>query len=127
MFVTNAFAQAPATTATTETATLPPDVSPTKMMTDTLLFMAVMFGIFYFLLIRPQSKRIKEHKAMVEALKKGSRVITGGGIVGVVAKVEADGMLQVEIAPSVKVRVTRDSITSVLDGTGPVGETANDN
>jgi len=70
--------------------------------------------IFYFLLIRPQQKRLKEHKKLVEELKKGDKVITGGGIVGTVAEVK-DDLLRVEIAEGVKVKVKRDSITGLAN------------
>ena len=73
----------------------------------------VIFVIFYFLLIRPQSKRAKEHKAMVDALGKGDEVITGGGIAGRITGV-SEAFLTVEIADNVAVKVQRGSIQSVL-------------
>jgi len=65
--------------------------------------------IFYFLLIRPQQKKLKEHKAMVEATKKGDKVITGGGILGKVTDVK-DDIVTVEIADGVRIKVKRDTI-----------------
>ena len=79
----------------------------------------LIFVIMYFLLIRPQQKRAKEHKAMVEALRRGDQVVTQGGIVGKVAKVHEDGMLDVEIAEGVKVKVLRNTIVQVLSKTEP--------
>lgn len=79
----------------------------------------LIFVIMYFFLIRPQQKKMKEHKAMVEALRRGDQVVTQGGIVGKVAKVHEDGMLDVEIAEGVKVKVLRHTITQVLSKTEP--------
>lgn len=82
---------------------------------SSLIFMLVIFGIFYFLLIRPQQKRMKEHKKMVEDLKKGDRIITGGGIYGTVEGVNPD-TVTVKIAEGTKVKITRGSVASVLKG-----------
>ncbi len=79
----------------------------------------LIFVIMYFLLIRPQQKKLKEHKAMVEALRRGDQVITQGGIIGKVSKVKEDGELEVEIADGVKVRVVRSTIATVLSKTEP--------
>lgn len=70
--------------------------------------------IFYFLLIRPQQKRVKEHKSMVEALKKGDKVITGGGIIGTVADAK-DDILKVDIAEGVRIRVKRDTVSGHVE------------
>ena len=72
----------------------------------------------YFLMIRPQQKRAKEHRAMVEALKKGDEVVTQGGLVGKVTAVR-DQELEVEIAPGVKVRVIRATVTGLVNRTQP--------
>jgi len=69
-------------------------------------------GIMYFLMIRPQQKRLKEHKDMIAAIRRGDTVVTGGGIVGKVAKVD-DNELQVEIAEGVKIKVLRGTISEV--------------
>ena len=69
----------------------------------------LMFAIFYFLLIRPQQKKAKQHKEMVSALKKGDRVISSGGLHGVVTGL-TDDMVTMEIAPKVRVKVSRGSI-----------------
>jgi len=74
-----------------------------------ILPLVLVFAIFYFLLIRPQQKRAKEHKAMLSGIKRGDRVVTGGGIVGTVIKT-LDAELTVEIAENVRVRVTRESV-----------------
>ncbi|MDJ0945245.1 MAG: preprotein translocase subunit YajC [Kiloniellales bacterium] len=70
--------------------------------------------VFYFLLIRPQQKRIKDHRAMVQALRRGDKVVTAGGIFGTVTKVVDDNELQVEIAENVRIRVVRSTISEVL-------------
>lgn len=79
----------------------------------------LIFVIFYFLLIRPQQKKMKDHRAMVEALRRGDQVVTSGGIVAKVSKVQDDGMVEVEIADGVKVKVVRHTITQVLNKTEP--------
>jgi preprotein translocase subunit YajC len=75
----------------------------------------LIFGVFYFLLIRPQQTRAKEAKLMLAALRRGDRVVTSGGILGTVQVVK-DGSdeVEVEIAPNVRVRVLRDTISSVI-------------
>lgn len=79
----------------------------------------LIFAIMYFLLIRPQQKKVKEHRAMVAALRRGDMVITQGGIIGKVSKVKDDGELEVEIADNVRVRVMRATIVQVLSKTEP--------
>ena len=78
-----------------------------------LLPFVILFVVFYFLLIRPQSKRAKAHKAMVEAVGKGDEVITQGGLYGKVTAV-SDDYLQVSLADNVEVKVQRGAITSLL-------------
>ena len=73
----------------------------------------------YFLLIRPQQKKLKEHKAMVEALRRGDQVLTQGGIVGKVTHVNEDGTALVEIADGVKVKIVRQTIVQVMNKTEP--------
>src|SRR5690349_8140162 len=73
----------------------------------------LIFAVFYFLLIRPQQQRQKETKAMIAAIKRGDRVVTGGGIVGLVQRTK-DNEVEVEIAPNVRVTVLRDTISSVV-------------
>jgi preprotein translocase subunit YajC len=79
----------------------------------------LIFGIMYFLLIRPQQKKVKEHQAMVAALRRGDQVVTQGGIVGKVVKVKDDGEVEVEIADGVKIRVIQSTIATVMSKTEP--------
>ena len=81
--------------------------------------LVLIFVIMYFLMIRPQQKKMKEHRAMVEALKKGDEVVTQGGLVGKITAVR-DSELEVEIAPGVKVRVIRSTVTGLVNRTQPV-------
>ena len=74
----------------------------------------LIFIIFYFFLIRPQQKRVKDHKAMVESLKKGDEVITSGGIIGVVDRVMNDDRIEVIIGEETKVQIIKSTITSLL-------------
>ena len=74
----------------------------------------LIFVIFYFFLIRPQQKRVKDHKAMVESLKRGDEVITSGGIIGVVDRIMEDDRIEVTLADNVKVQIIRSTITSLL-------------
>jgi preprotein translocase subunit YajC len=78
-----------------------------------LLLPIVMIVVFYFLLIRPQSKRAKEHRAMVASLEVGAEVATSGGIIGKVTEI-SDQFLTVEIAPGVNVKVQRHTVAQVL-------------
>ncbi len=72
----------------------------------------LMFAIFYFLLIRPQQKKAKQHKQLLAAIKKGDRIVTGGGLHGVVTGL-TDDVVTVEIAPKVRVKISRGSISGV--------------
>ena len=74
----------------------------------------LIFIIFYFFLIRPQQKRVKDHKLMVESLKRGDEVITSGGIIGVVDRVMDDDRIEVTIGENTKVQIIRSTITSLL-------------
>ena len=78
----------------------------------------LIFGIMYFLMIRPQQKKMKQHKAMVEALRKGDQVVTKGGMLGKVSKT-METEVEVEIAEGVRVRILRASIAQVLSKTEP--------
>jgi preprotein translocase subunit YajC len=73
----------------------------------------------YFLLIRPQQKKLKAHQKMVEGLRRGDQVVTQGGIVGKVTKVKDDGEVEVEIAKGVNVRIIQSTIAQVLSKTEP--------
>ena len=74
----------------------------------------LIFVIFYFFLIRPQQKRVKDHKATVESLKRGDEVITSGGIIGTIDRVMEDDRIEVNIGEGVKVQIIRSTITSLL-------------
>ena len=78
-----------------------------------LFMMLAIFAIFYFILIRPQQKKMKDHKKMIEELKKGDRIVTAGGIYGVVEGVTPN-TLTVKIAEGVKVKITRSSVGAVV-------------
>jgi preprotein translocase subunit YajC len=76
--------------------------------------LVLIFVVFYFLLIRPQQKKQKEHRATLDALRRGDRVVTGGGILATVSKVVSPEEVEVDLAPNVRVRVLRSTITSIL-------------
>ena len=81
----------------------------------------LIFVVFYFLLIRPQQKRMKEHQAMLNAIRRGDKVVTNGGIIGTVTKVQTEEReLQVEIAENVRVKVKQDMLSSVISKSEPV-------
>ncbi len=87
---------------------------------QSLVPLLLIFGIMYFLLIRPQQKKLKEHQAMVSALRRGDQVITQGGVMGKVTKVKDDSNeVEVEIAQGVNVRVVRSTIATVVSKTEP--------
>ena len=104
MFVSPAFAQ---------------DVGAAAGAFTSFVPLILIFAIMYFLLIRPQQKKVKEHKALVEAVRRGDTVLTQGGIIGKVVKVKDDGEVEVEIAEGVKVRVIKATIAQVLTKTEP--------
>ncbi len=90
---------------------------------EAMLPLVLIFVVFYFLLIRPQQKKMKQHKAQLSAIRRGDKIVTGGGIIGTVTKVnENDNEIQVEIAPDVKVKVQRELISTVLSKTDPAGQ-----
>lgn len=100
MLISNAWAQASSAT------------DPTSGLMG-MLPILLMFVVLYFLMIRPQMKRSKEHKTMVEALAKGDEVITQGGMAGRIVKV-GDAYLQVEIAPNVEIAVQKQAVSTLL-------------
>ncbi|MDU8911109.1 preprotein translocase subunit YajC [Aestuariicoccus sp. MJ-SS9] len=79
----------------------------------------LIFAIMYFLLIRPQQKKMKDHQKMVEALRRGDQVVTQGGLIGKVVKVKDNNELEVELAEGVKVRVVQSTIAQVVSKTEP--------
>lgn len=104
MFVSPAFAQTGA--------------APGGDFLTTMLPLVLIFVVFYFLLIRPQQKRAKEHKAKIGAIRAGDRVVTGGGILGKVVKIDGEELV-IEIADNVRVRVVRGTVTDVVSKTEP--------
>jgi preprotein translocase subunit YajC len=105
MFITPAYAQSAAGSG--------------EFLIQILPFLLI-FVIMYFLIIRPQQRRLKDHKEMVAALRRGDTVVTGGGLIGKVTKAD-DDELQVELAPGMKVKVIRSTITEVRSKNQPVG------
>lgn len=94
-------------------------------MLASFLPLVLIFVVFWFLMIRPQQKRMKEHRALVAALKKNDKVVTNGGILGVVTKaVDGENDVEVEIAPNVRVRVIRSAVGEVLNRTPAAGKGA---
>lgn len=81
----------------------------------------LIFVIMYFLIIRPQQRRLKEHREMVGSLRRGDTVVTGGGLVGKVTKVD-ESEIQVELAQNVRVKVVRSTVSEVRSKTEPVGD-----
>jgi preprotein translocase subunit YajC len=80
----------------------------------------LIFAIMYFLLIRPQQKKLKDHQKMVAALRRGDQIVTQGGLIGKVVKVKENNEIEVELADNVKVRVVQSTIAQVLSKTEPV-------
>jgi len=87
---------------------------------EAMLPLVLIFVVFYFLLIRPQQKKMKQHKDTLSAIRRGDKVVTGGGIIGTVTKVDDEFQLTVEIAKDVKVKVRRELVSTVLSKTDPV-------
>lgn len=81
--------------------------------------LVLMFAVFYLFLIRPQQKKMKEHKNMLEALRRGDKVVTAGGIFGSISKINDDGTVEVEVASGVVIKVTKPSVSEVLTRTQP--------
>lgn len=108
MFVSTAYAQAAGASAGGQ-----------DMLTS-FLPLILIFVVFYFLLIRPQQKRQKQHKEMLGQLRRGDKVVTSGGILGTVNKVVSDTEVVLEIAEGVKVRVVRATIQEIITKTEPV-------
>lgn len=92
-----------------------PAPAPGGDLFATLPMLVLIFAIFYFLVIRPQNKQREEHRKMLAALKKGDEVVTDGGIVGVVQRVD-DNKVEVEVSPKVRITFMTESIRSVTAG-----------
>ena len=84
---------------------------------EQLFLIVPIIAVFYFFMIRPQQKKMKDHRALIAGVRRGDRVVTGGGLIGLVTKVINDGEVQIEIAEGVRVRVVRNTITEVLSKT----------
>jgi len=108
MFISPAFAQAAGSTNGTQDALM--QFAP----------LILIFGVMYFLLIRPQQRKIKEHKSMLGMLRRGDQVVTAGGIIGKVVKVKDDEEVELEIGENHRVRVIKSTIATVLSKTEPV-------
>ncbi len=106
MFVTPAYAQAAGS-------------AGAGSLIGSMLPLVLIFAIMYFLLIRPQQKKMRDLKAMIDAVRRGDQVLTAGGIVGKLVKVGEDQMLEVEIAEGVKVKVVKSTISRVMSKTEP--------
>jgi preprotein translocase subunit YajC len=104
MFISSAFAQ------TAPAAAAGGDMQSTLM---SMLPLLLMFGVLYFVMIRPQMKKQKEHRAMIDALAKGDEVVTAGGLLGKVSKI-GDSNIGVEIAAGVEVQMQRSAVVQVL-------------
>lgn len=119
MLFSTAYAQAAGATGGMDLGTL-----------GSMLPVVLIVVVMYFLMIRPQQKKMKDHRALIAGVRRGDRVVTGGGIIGQITKVISDGEVQLEIAEGVRVRVVRSTITEVLTKTAPAdsksdaGETA---
>jgi preprotein translocase subunit YajC len=84
----------------------------------------LIFAIMYFLILRPQQRRAKEQKAMVQGARRGDVVVTSGGLIGKITKSTDDAEIELEIAPSVRVRVARSGIAEVRSRGEPVKDAA---
>ena len=84
-----------------------------------ILPLVLIFGVFYFRLIRPQQKKMKEHRSMVENVRRGDTVVTGGGIIGRVTKVKDEATIQVEISENVRIDVVKGTLTEVRTKSQP--------
>ena len=113
LFISPAWAQAPAS----------PEGASSAMFAQLIPF-ALIFLVFYFLLLRPQQKKFNEHKQMLDNLRRGDRIVTGGGIIGTIIKLDGPEHLVVEIADGVKVKVMRTTIQSVAAKGEPVATDA---
>jgi len=87
--------------------------------------MVALFAIFYFLTIRPQQQRARQHKEMISNVRRGDTVVTAGGIVGKVAKVKDDNEIMVEVADNVQIRVLKTTLSDVRAKGQPDGKTDN--
>ncbi|MEZ5479749.1 MAG: preprotein translocase subunit YajC [Thiolinea sp.] len=80
---------------------------------EMILMMVVFFAIMYFMIIRPQQKRAKEHKAMLESLGKGDEIVTGGGLLGKISNI-TDNFIEIEVADNIRVKVQKQAVATVM-------------
>jgi preprotein translocase subunit YajC len=80
----------------------------------------LIFGVFYFLILRPQQQKIKKHQNMLANLRRGDRVVTNGGLIGTISKIVSDVEVQLELADDIRIRHVRGMITEVLAKTDPI-------
>jgi preprotein translocase subunit YajC len=90
-----------------------------QIIASPITLMVILFGIFYFLTIRPQQQRAKQHREMIDNVRRGDMVVTAGGIVGRVAKVKDEGEIMLEIADNVQIRVLKSTLSEVRTKTQP--------
>lgn len=114
LFISNAWADTVNSAATT-VATGAPGTPPQPSMMAMLMPFGLMFVVFYFLLIRPQQKKAKEHEQMVNGVQKGEEVVTQGGIFGKVTGI-TDKVVTLEIAENVRIKILKSQVASVLKG-----------
>lgn len=107
MFISSAFAQAPT-------------AAPAGSGLEAMLPLVLIFVVFYFLVFRPQQKKVKQHKEMLSQLRRGDKILTGGGIIATVVKVIDDNEVEVDIGSDTKVRVMKPTIADVLTKPQPV-------
>jgi len=86
--------------------------------------LVLIFAVFYFLLIRPQQKKMKQHRETIATLRRNDKIVTGGGIIGKVTKVVDENEIEVEIAPNTVVRIARGTVADVIAKSAPTGEAA---
>jgi len=91
------------------------------MRAEDLIMLLLIFAIMYFLLIRPQQKKLKQHATMLEGLRRGDQIITQGGLIGKIVKVKEDDSneVEVEISKGINVRVVKSTIATVMNKTEP--------
>ena len=89
--------------------------------------MVLIVVVFYFLLIRPNQQKIKNHDDMIKALRRGDKVVTAGGVIGVINKIEDDNIIVLEIAENVRIRVIRETISDVMNKTPVANDNKEDN
>lgn len=112
-FISPAFAQEATETAVSVASETATAQEPSTLVTFAPLI--IIFIIFYFLVMRPQSKRIREHQETIKSLKKGDKVVTGGGIIGTITKLTNEKEIELEIAKDTKINVQRNTLLGVYD------------